>query len=173
MILNRDILIGIVLALLIATAVGGFNYWKKYKERKLDEVAELVYLYEKGELKREEVEDRVRGTPYYAYFLALTGASPSEVLKHIHDEDLSKLFKEKEAFLLYEGKKYKEALSKLATIKKEDFNYPSALLLRSFSHEELEEKDRAVALYEEIIENYKGSYFARIALARLLYLKGD
>ena len=173
MILNRDILIGIAIAVLIATAVGGFNYWKKYQEKKLDEVAELVYLYEKGELKREDVEQKIKGTPYYAYFLAITGAEPSEVVKHLEDDDLRKLFVEKDAFGVYSEKKYEEALKELSQINEEDFNYPSALMLRAFVYEDRGEKKQALSLYEELVKDYPNSYFARIAKARSLMLGKD
>ena len=171
MIFSRDILVGIAVALLIALGVGGFNYWKRYQEERLDRVAELVYLYEKGKLRKEEVEPKVKGTPLYPYFLSLTGASPSDIVAHLKDEDLKKLFSEKEAFAYYVQKKYDRALNKLSLIGKGDFNYPSALLLKAFVYEDKGEKKEALSLYGDIIKSYAGSYFARIARARLYTLR--
>ncbi len=171
MIISKDILIGIVLALLIAGAVGGFNYWKGYQEKKLDEIAALVYLYEKGDLKEEEVRDKVKGTPYYVYFLSLTSDNPSEIIKHLGDEELRKLFLEKEAFNLYRKKKYAKALEKLQTVDKGSFNYPSALLLKAFIYEAQNRKKEAKSIYEELIKDFGKTYFGRIAYGRFLLLK--
>ncbi|RLJ69914.1 putative negative regulator of RcsB-dependent stress response [Hydrogenivirga caldilitoris] len=173
MILNRDLLIGILLALLVAGAVGGFNYWKKYEEKRLDRLAEMVYLYEKGELKREEVEQKVKGTPYYPYFLAITSGETSQMLDSVEDPDVKKLFIEKASFLLYSKKKYEEALGKLSHIGKEDFNYPSATLLRAFIYEAKGDKEGALKLYKELIKDYPDTYFARISRAQLYSLEGN
>ena len=170
MIFSKDILIGVILALLIAGAVGGFNYWQELKEKRLDEVASLVYLYEKGRLKAEEVEPKVKGTPYYPYFLAIKGEKPSLVRKFIEDEEVKKLFLEKEAYTLYEGKKYEESLKKLSSITEKDFNHPSAILLRAFIEESKGNVDKARELYEGLRAKFGNTYFSNIAYGRLLML---
>ena len=172
MIFSREVLIGIALALLIAGAVGGFNYWKEYRNKKLDQVATLVYLYEKGEISREEVEERVKDTPYYVYFLAVSGGDPSKVANLLADEDLKSLYLEKSAYQLYELNKKREALSKLNSIHQDSFNYPSLLLLKAQIYEE-EKPHEAIEIYKKLQELYPGSYFARISRARLLELTGD
>lgn len=171
MILSREILIGILAVILLATAVGGLNYWGKYKEEKLNEVATLVYLYEKGELKAQEVEPQVKSTPFYPYLLAASGKSASQVAKHLEDKDLKSLFLEKEAYELYEEKKYEEALSKLKAIKEESFNYPSSLMLKAFIYEVQGKEEEAKKTYSILRDKYAGSYFSRIAYARLLSLE--
>ncbi len=171
MILSRDILIGVALALLIAALVGGLNYWKKYKERELDRIAALVYRFEKGELKREQVEDKVRGTPYYPYFLALIGADPSLIAKELGEEDLKKLYIERKAYVDYSSGKLEEALKDLSHIKKGDFNYISANLLRAFVYEKIGNKKEALRIYEELSKEYGDTYFGKIALTRIYTLK--
>ncbi len=172
MILSRDVLVGVLIALFIAGGVGGFNYWKKYREKKLDEVATLVYLYEKGELDREQVEERIKGSPYYPYFLALVGEKPSEIARFLKDGDLRSLFLEKEAYLLYSKKKYRDSIALLERVKKEYFNYPSALLLRAFNFEATGENEKALKIYEELSRYYGETYFGRIAIGRMLSLRG-
>ncbi len=171
MILTKEILIGILVALFLASAVGGYNYWKEYQEKKLDEVATLVYLYEKGDLKKEEVELKVKGTPYYPYFLAVSGGKAQEVLKNLKDENLKKLYLEKTAFELYKEGKKEDSLNKLNSITEKDFNYPSALLLKAQINDLSGKTKEAKKLYEEIVEKYSNTYFARIATARLLELQ--
>ena len=172
--INRDILIGIALALLLAGAVGGFNYYLKYKERKLDEVAKAVYLYERGDLKKEEVEKIVKGTPHYAYFLAVSGAPAQEVLKAVKTEEMTSLLKERYASELYDDGKLDESLKELSSIDKEDFNYPSASLVKSFAHAKKGDKKTATSLYNEIVSSdYKGTYFWKVAYAFLLKERKD
>jgi len=119
------------------------------------------------------VEPRVKGTSYYPYFLAITGAPPSEVAKQLEDEDLRKLFEEKEAFGMYSQKDYEGALKRINLVGKEDFNYPSARMLEAFIHEDKGDKGQALNIYNELIKDYPNSYFARIARSRLLILERD
>ncbi len=172
--INRDILIGVALALLLAGAVGGFNYYLKYKERQLDKVAEAVYLYEQGKLKKEEVEKIVKGTSHYAYFLAVSDAPAREVLKAVKTEEMALLIRERYASELYESGKADKSLKEISSIKKEDFNYPSASLVKAFAHAKKGDKKTATSILNEIVSSdYKGTYFWKVAYAFLLKERGD
>ncbi len=168
MILSRGILAGILLVLLVAAAVGGFNYWKRYEEEKLDRLAALVYDYERGKVKGEDIEERLKDSPLYPYFLALTSKDPDAVFVYLKDEDIAPLFREKRTYLLYRKGKPAQALKEIGSVKKGDFNYPSSLLLKGIIHEALGEKEEAAKTYREIIEGYGGTYFGRMAEALLL-----
>jgi len=171
MIFSRDLLLVIAFALLIAFGIGGFNYWQKYRERKLDEVAAVVYLYEKGTISKEEMLRKVKDTPFAPYALLITDGSPKEIAKHLKDEDMRKLFLEKNAFELYSAGSQETALGIVDAINRKDFNYPSALLLKAIIHESLGETETARKLYEELYSSYGDLYFGRIAYARLLLLE--
>ncbi len=171
MIFSRDLFIVIAFALLIASAVGGFNYWRKYQEHKLDEVARTVYLYEKGVLSRQEAAEKIKNSPYMLYFLILTGENFREIVEHVKDPELRKFFLERTAYELYRDGKHREALEKLEGITREDFNYPSALLLKAVIYESLGESETARELYGKLSASYRDSYFGRVAYARLLSLE--
>ncbi len=173
MIFSRDILVGLLIALLIASAVGGFNYWRKYQERKLDEIAEVVYLYEKGDLPREEALAKVKNTPYMLYFLVLTQDDPEEIARLLQDTELKKLFLEKSAYRIYKSGDPSTALQRLNTVSKEDFSYPSAMLLKAIVHESTGDLESARGIYSELSNSYGDTYFGRVAYARLLSLKRE
>jgi len=168
MIFSRDILIGILIALLIAAGVGGINYWKKYKEKKLDELASVLYLYERGKISKERAEEKLKGTELYTYFLALTGREASEIVNLLKDKDLRSLYLEREAFTLYSKKDYDRSLSFLEKVDKERFNYPSALLLKAFDLEAKGDREGAKDIYRTLEKEYPETYFGRIASAFLL-----
>lgn len=168
MILSREVVVGILLALLIAGTVGGINYWKKYQEERLDELSALVYEFEKGRLSKEEVWKEVVGTPLEPYFLLISSGDLSEVLGSLRDKDMSSLFKEKYAHQTYKSGDASKALNLLEGIGKESFNYPSALLLRAVIYEETEKIDEAKNIYRELLRNFEGTYFGRIAYGFLL-----
>ncbi len=168
MILSREILAGILLALLIASIVGGFSYWKRLQREKMEELATLVYRYELGEVKREEVEKKLRGTPLYAYFLLISGSDVEKALPQIKEEQLRSLLEERRAYELYAGGKADEALRILERIDKERFNYPSALLLKAFALEKKGDRKSAKEIYRELTKEFGGTYFGRVAYGFLL-----
>jgi len=168
MIINREVLIGILLALFLAAFVGGFNYWKRHKEEKLDELAYLLYLYQQGKVEKRNLEKDLRGTPLYPYFLLLSGENPSKVIPYLRDRQLVSLLKEKEAYDLYRQGKYGEAITLLEGIDKTDFNYPSALLLKGLVLEAKGEKEKAKKVWEALSKDFKDTYFGRLAYAFLL-----
>ena len=169
MIWSRELILGVSLILFIALAVGGVSYYKGYKEKKLDEVAYKVYLFEKGKLKEEEVREAVRGTPYEVYFLALKG---EDVADKVKDEEFRKVFLEARAYRLFKEGKKEEALKILETIKREDFNYPSAQLLKGIILESMGRVKEARAIYVSLSAEFRNTYFGKVAYARLLSLEG-
>jgi len=137
----------------------------------LDEIARAVYLYERGLLSREEVAEKVKGSPYTLYFLLLTEEDPRKIAEKAKDPELRKFFLERTAYELYRNGKFGEALKKLENVNKEDFNYPSALLLKAIIYESLGEFGTARELYSTLSASYRDSYFGRVAYARLLSLE--
>ncbi len=168
MILPKELL-GIILGVLaLALAVGGFNYWQDYRIKKVQEQNYYLYLYENKKISFEEALKHLSQENLKAYLLALKDENPRRILSLLEEEDLKKLFLEKEAFRLLKEGKAKIALSKLGAIKKEDFNYPSALLLKAFIKKAQGEEGEAKRIFVEIISKFPGSYFAEIAQAELL-----
>ena len=171
MIINRDILIGILIALLLATLVGGFNYWKRYQKRKVDELASLIYLYEQGRVEVSELEGKLRGTPLYPYFLIVSGQDPSKAVPYVEDEQMGSLLRERKAYSLYVERKYKKALDLLKGIDEDKFNYPSALLLKAFTLEVEGNEGEAKEIYRRLQRDYKDTYFGKLAYGFLLSLQ--
>ena len=171
MIWSKEILAGILIALAISGLVGGFTYYQSYKEKKLDELAGLVYLYEKGKKKKEEVLEKVKGTPLEAYLILTSGEFDPKVIDLVEDEDFKKLLIERYAYELYRQGKKESALKELEKIKKEDFNYPSAQLLKAFIYRSMGEKDKALSIFAELSSKYAGTYFGHIAQAMIYRLK--
>ncbi|MDQ7038126.1 MAG: hypothetical protein Q9N26_02850 [Aquificota bacterium] len=169
MIWSREVLAGVLLILVIASAVGGLSYYRSYKAEKLDEIAYRVYLFERGKVKEEEILKLVEGTPYEAYVKALTGRDVSDL---IDDDQIRKLFLEKRAYELYREGRHEEALKILDTIKKEDFNYPSAQLLKALILEKVGKTKEARAIYVKLSAEFKGTYIGKVAYARFLHLEG-
>ncbi len=169
MIWSREVLAGILLILVIASAVGGLSYYRSYKEKKLDEIAYKVYLFEKGKVKEEEILGLAKGTPYEAYVKALAGQDVSDL---VGDDQIRKLFLEKKAHNLYREGRYEEALRVLDSIDKDDFNYPSAQLLRAIILEKMGRIKEAKAIYVKLSAELKGTYIGKVAFARFLHLEG-
>ena len=168
MILSREVLLGVLFTFFIASVVGGLSYWKKYQERKMDELASLVYLYEQGKVSRAELEERLKGTPLYTYFLVVSGEDPSKAIPNVEDEQIRSFLREREAFRLYTERKYGEALSLLREVDEDKFNYPSALLLKAFTLQAKGDEKEATEIYRRLSKEYKGTYFGRIAYGFLL-----
>ncbi len=171
MIWSRHILTAVLIALAISGLVGGFTYYGNYKEEKLDELAGLVYLYEKGKVKKEEVLQKVRGTPLEAYVILSGGEFHPKVIDLVEDEDFRKLLIERWAFELFREGKKEEALRELSKITKDDFNYPSALLLKGFIYQSMGQTEKALGIFGEITAKFSGTYFANVAQAMIYQLK--
>ncbi len=169
MIWSKEVLAGILIILLIASAVGGFNYYREYKAKKLDEVAYMVFLLEEGKAKEEEVLRLAEGTPYEVYLRARKGEDVSDLLR---DEQVRKLFLERRAYQLYRDGRLEDALKTLEGITKEDFNYPSAQLLKAMILEKMGRVKEAKAIYVSLSAEMRGTYIGRIAHARLLSIEG-
>ncbi len=167
MILSREILAGILLVLFIASLVGGLSYWRKHQREKVEELATLVYRYELGELKREEVEKKLKGTPSYAYFLMVSGEA-EKALPLVEDDQLRTFLEERKAYKLYTSGRAEEAVEILDRIDKDKFNYPSALLLKAFSLEKKGDRKSAKEIYRELTKEFGGTYFGRVAYGFLL-----
>ncbi len=168
MILSREILAGILLVLFIASLVGGFSYWRKHQREKMEELTTLVYRYELGEIKRNEVEKKVKGTPIYAYFLLISGSDVEKALSHTKEEQVRSLLEERKAYELYSEGRTEEALKILEKVGKDKFNYPSALLLKAFSLEKSGDRKSAKEIYRELTKEFGGTYFGRVAYGFLL-----
>lgn len=168
MILPKELL-GIILGVLaLALAVGGFNYWQDYKIKKIQEQNYYLYLYENKNISFEEALKHLSQENLKAYLLALKDEKPGRILSLLEEEDLKKLFLEKEAFHLFREGKLGDALGKLKVIKEGDFNYPSVLLLKAFIKKAQGKEEEAKRIFVEIISKFPGSYFADIAQAELL-----
>ena len=167
MILSREILAGILLVFFIASLVGGFSYWRKHQREKMEELTTLVYRYELGEIKRDEVEKKVKGTPIYAYFLIVSGET-EKALPLVKDNQLRGFLEERKAYRLYTNGEVQEAVKILDNIGKDKFNYPSALLLKAFSLEKRGDRKSAKEIYRELTKEFGGTYFGRVAYGFLL-----
>ncbi|GAB6077437.1 tetratricopeptide repeat protein [Hydrogenobaculum acidophilum] len=81
------------------------------------------------------------------------------------------LYEERAAYGLYKQGKYQQAISILNTIPNNAFNKPSALLLEAESYEKLNNKVKAITLYNEILKAFPNSYYANVASFRISMLE--
>jgi predicted negative regulator of RcsB-dependent stress response len=171
MIWSREVLLGILIAFLISGLVGGYTYYRSYQEKRLDELAGLVYLHQKGELGEEEVLEKVKGTPIEAYLILSKGKFDPRVIDLVEDEDFKKLLIERHAYELYKEGKKELALKELEKINEDDFNYPSALLLKGLIYKSMGQKEKAMSLFGELASKFEGTYFGSVAQAMIYQLK--
>lgn len=172
MILNKDVIVGILALALLMSAVGGWNWWEKRRAENLNNLAELVYRFEEGELTKEDVERKVKDSSLEPYFLAVSSGRAGDVAKKLGGGELASLFLEKEAYVLWKEGKGEKALSLLKGISKDRFNYPSTLLLKATLYKALGDRERALALYRELVGGFRDTYFGQVAYA-LLLLESD
>ncbi len=81
------------------------------------------------------------------------------------------LYEERAAYGLYRQGKYQQAISILNTIPNNAFNKPSAILLEAEAYEKLNNKVKAITLYNEIIKSFPDSYFSNVASYRIASLE--
>ena len=165
--LPREVLLGILGALLLSVVVGSFHYYSQYKEQKLMEMSSVYTEYREGKLSKEEALKKLRGTVYELILRAGEGDIDETLAK---DEDLRSLALEKKAYMLYEKGKKEEALSLLESIDKDSFNHISSELLRAFILEE-RNPEKSQEIYQEIAKRKELPYLSFIALGRLLMLR--
>jgi predicted negative regulator of RcsB-dependent stress response len=166
--------VGVLMAI-----AGGVDYWKEKKYKEQDERAYMVYKLEREVIENpspKKLEELIKVSGGSVYALALASDLGREeyldtLIDKLSDEHLKKLFTEKKAYLLYRAGKNKEALKLLSEIKKEDFNYPSALLLKAIIYEKEGNIKKAKSLYETLLTKYPITYFGKVANTRLSILE--
>jgi predicted negative regulator of RcsB-dependent stress response len=81
------------------------------------------------------------------------------------------LYEERAAYGLYKEGKYQQAISILKTIPNNAFNKASALLLEAEAYEKLNDKVKAITVYNDIIKAFPKSYYANVASLRISMLE--
>jgi len=166
----------------IILGLTGWYLYEKHLEKKKEEASLLVYeisqLYDEKkdkELKEKikEFKEKYGDTDYmkvvlsYEYLLKKENKNlkPNEVdnvISMLETLDLKNYLKEFKAYLFYDNKKYKEALSILDTIDQRSFNYISALTLKAIVL-----KKEGNPQYKNILEQVKNlaktPYFKQFA----------
>ncbi|MFN3870622.1 MAG: tetratricopeptide repeat protein [Aquificaceae bacterium] len=177
----RDIILRVgILVALVLSLVGGFLFWEKYKKSKLEklaykeyEISKLVQAgnYEKAkELIKELSKDgsfKPLALSYKLYMGEEDDKTIKEILESLKDKDLKALYTERYAYYLFKQGKDQEAIKSLEAIKEEDFNYPSAMLLKAQILKKMGKEQEAKELLKVVREKAKDTYFANIALALL------
>ncbi|SHK13597.1 tetratricopeptide repeat protein [Thermocrinis minervae] len=121
--------------------------------------------------KAKELIKQLEGTPfeplalsYYVTYKELGGDKIKvleQVEKDVKDPQIKKLYTERLAFELYVSGKKDQALKVLEGVQKDDFNYPSALLLKAQILNDPK-------LYLEVKNLAKDGYLSNLAQALLL-----
>ncbi|NPB08058.1 MAG: hypothetical protein GXN96_03920 [Aquificae bacterium] len=149
--------------------VGGvwlYNFLKERREEELKALSYKVYLYEKGELSEEEALRELKGTPFYPYVLSFTERY-EEVYASLPAGELKKFYLERKEARRYEKGEFGGIEENLKPITKEDFNYPSALLLKGFLYEKTGRKDRSLGVWATLKSEYPGTYFGKVGELKL------
>jgi len=166
----RDIYVFLGTVFILVFGVWAYNAYKEHKINSLKEISYKVYLFEKGKVKKKEILEITKGTPFYPYVLAKLG-NFKEVYGNLEEENLKKFYKERVSAELYVNKQYEKVFKNLKDIKKEDFNYPSAKSLEAFSYEKMGELSKALSLWSSIKNEYPNTYFGNLAVVKLFLLK--
>ncbi len=189
----RDIILRIGIPIvLVLLLVGGFLFWKNYTNRKIQEISYKEYevrkLLQAGNYKKaQELIDSAssKGGPLKPLFLSYelyiadqgkgekinTAQVLREILKSLKDKELLSLYRERYAYELFKEGKSQEALRELESIREEDFNYTSALLLKAQILKREGKLEESKSVLKKIEEKSPGTYFANMAQA--LSLMGD
>ncbi|WP_448587262.1 tetratricopeptide repeat protein [Thermocrinis sp.] len=95
-----------------------------------------------------------------------------QIMSSVKDEETRALYTERLAFAyLKEGQKEK-ALKVLESIKKDHFNYHSAQLLKAQVLLEMNKKEEAKKVLQEVVKGAKGTYWSNVAQALLKEMEG-
>lgn len=183
----RDIILrvgGLIAVILLI--VGGFLLWDNYKNRKLQELAykeyEIRKLLQTGNYKKaEELIDSVSSKDssfkplFLSYKLYIAEHSKDEkieetqvireIIKDLKDKELLAFYRERYAYELFKSGKHKEALKELESIREEDFNYVSSLLLKAQILKKEGKAQEAKVVLKKIEEKAPNTYFASMAQA--------
>ncbi len=170
--------------------VGGFLLWDNYRNRKLQEVAYKEYevrkLLQVGNYKKAEelinsASNSLMKPLLLSYKLYISEHSKEskintsevlvEIIKSLRNKELLAFYRERYAYELFKEGKNKEALRELDSIKEEDLNYTSSLLLKAQILKKEGRKEEARAVLKKIGEKSPNTYFANMAQA--LSLMGD
>lgn len=77
------------------------------------------------------------------------------------------LYEERAAYGLFEQKKYQQAISILNTIPNNAFNKASALFLEAECYEKINDRQKAISLYDEIIKAFPKTYYSNVSQLEL------
>ncbi|RMH80857.1 MAG: hypothetical protein D6674_02125 [Acidobacteria bacterium] len=175
-----------VLLLGILLLAGAFIGFEHYREKRLQEQSyreyEIRKLLQAGNY--EKVLELTRNFPSgsfkplaLSYELMLAqesmgkvdeGKVLKEIIDGLKDDSLKSLYLERYAYHLLSQGKTREALKVLEGIKKEDFNYASALLLKGQILQKEGKVQEARALYLEVQKLQEDRYMANLAEALAL-----
>ena len=155
--------ISLLILLIASLMIGyfGFVWWKKEKQKELEEVSYKAYLiaknlkegkYEEGLKLIEEVKENYKGNQMTlfaeSYSLLIDNLKEKDkvsenLAKSFKDEDIKSLFWERTAY-------EKENVKLLERIKEEGFNYYSSLLLKAILLKREGKKKEAERILEEL-----------------------
>jgi len=166
----RDFYAFLVAVFVTVLGVWAYNAYREHRINSLKEISYKVYLFEKGKVKKEEILEITKGTPFYPYVLAKIGDYRG-TYENLEEENLKKFYKERISANFYLKKDYKKTIENLKDVKRENFNYPSAKSLEAFSYEKLGDIGKTLSLWSLIKKDYPNTYFGNLAKVKLFLLK--
>ncbi|MCX8060495.1 MAG: tetratricopeptide repeat protein [Aquificaceae bacterium] len=182
----REVVLRVLgLVFLLLLPVGLFLAWDSYRKKELQEIAykeyEVSKLIRAGNysMARELIGTAVKkDSPFkplllsYELYMAEHGKEKveeekvlKELIEQLKSRELLSLYRERYAYHLFKQGKVREALKELEAIKEEDFNYASALLLRSQILAKEGREKEAKELLKKVRDKDPNSYFANLSQA--------
>ncbi len=166
---------------LLVLGVGLFLLYKDWeKRRNFDvsylewEIRRLVQSGEDDKAKKLIEEGLKKGGAFKPLILSYTLERKEdikrllEIISSLKDDQIKSLYTERLAFAYYrEGQKDK-ALGLLNSIRKENFNYYSAQLLKAHVLLDTNRKEEARKVLETVLKDAKGTYWSNLAQALLM-----
>ncbi|ADC88689.1 hypothetical protein Thal_0051 [Thermocrinis albus DSM 14484] len=176
--MRRIIWAGLAAAGVLTLSAGIFFLYQQNRQKNLQRVSytewEIRRLLQAGDYQK--ARDLIQKTKDNAgplrplllsYLLKMQDTNEEGILKDIlestKDRDLSALYRERLAFYYYTKGQYNKALQELTSITEENFNYPSAQILKAQVQMALGNKSEATKILNTIAEKYRGTYWENLS----------
>jgi len=182
---NKKFVIGGTL--LIIALIGTFFYYKQQKNNMLNNSSLISYQIQEAFNKKDfkkvkqlisKMKKEYPDSPFMKVALAYNillkketnKATPNDINKlqvRINSHQLNAGLNEFKGYLYYKANEYSKTLNILKSIDQKYYNYVSALTLKGFTFKRLNQDDKALSIFNQVLELSKYEYFKLVAKENL------